>query len=105
MALTVTPTSGDAPYILSADIAGSEYVDGVHYTATLRTATAVGECPFSTAGSTMPQSIVTELLNEGSVSLGIATVPQGSCQVIALRIIEVGSESLASIERVSIDNI
>ena len=105
MAFAVTPTSGDAPYILTADFANSHNIDGVNYAIEVRTSMREGSCPFDSAGSLLSASIVDSLLADGTVNSGFDTVDSGSCRVFTLRLRRLSDNMVLSRESVSVDNI
>ena len=104
MAFSVTPTSGAAPYTLSAIVADSDKIDNVLYTATLRTSSNTGSCLPEGAATLLDSSVVASLLADGSVEYG-STVNPGSCRSITLRILRVSDNAVVSSSTVFVDNV
>lgn len=102
MELTVTPSSGDGPYILSADIFNKSVIDGVRYDLLAYSQSAVGECPIPTSS---PNTIVRDsLLYQGFFSRN-QSVPVGSCNVYKVDIVDLATSDIVSTQSVSIDNL
>lgn len=104
MALTVTPTSGDAPYALSADVDAPLSVDGVHYRANLTTTEAIGSCPALGTGGSFTPSFVNSLVNGASLNYN-ATVVSGSCRTFTLRLYRVSDNVVVSTASATVDNV
>lgn len=105
MALSVAPTSGDGPYVVSADVSNSHSIDGIHYYATVETSVSGGNCPLSGSGEPWSAFNVGNLISGQSVTTSYPNVPDGSCRTISLRIRRVIDDSVLDISNVSIDNI
>lgn len=103
MAFTVTPTSGEAPYVLSADIDNLINIDGVHYRGFIGSGTAVGSCP-AAGFTTLPRVEREEFFESGSVTL-TDSVPPGSCRTFTLRIIRVSDEEEIAVSHINVDNV
>lgn len=105
MAFTVTPTSGAAPYILSADIINTGNIDGVNYVAAVFSSQSIGSCP--SVGETTPlaTSRLNTLLSVGSVDANVITVPAGSCRTFTLSITRLSDNVVVDSSSVSVDNL
>lgn len=105
MAFAVTPTSGEAPYTLSATLDYPESVNGVQYEAVVVYTTNVGSCPVTDLNQQLNQQTVNELLTSGSVVLNTSTIADGSCRAFELQITRLSDNVVISSERATIDNI
>lgn len=105
MAFEVSPTSGLAPYTLSADISSRVAVDGVNYVASVLFSTTVGSCPAPGAGTSLSQSEIDILVATGSVILSASSIPAGSCRVYTFIIERVSDGVVISSADARIDNI
>ena len=99
----MTPTSGAAPYVLSADIANAVNIDGVNYTVYVGSGTSVGTCP-ATGLTALPAGQVDELLATGSVTIN-ESVASGSCRTYTLRINRVSDGTNIAASHINIDNV
>lgn len=102
MALSVTPTSGAAPYKLSIDILNKSLIDGVRYEMEVRSQSAIGECPIP--ASAPVDLLRTSLLNQGYF-IRNQNVAEGSCNVYKVDIIDLATSDIISTQSVSIDNV
>lgn len=105
MAFDVTPTSGDAPYTLTATFVEPQLVDGVLYRAELRSNTQAGACPPAGAGVSNDAAGVASLLSTGVYVTPSETVPAGSCRRITFDIIRVADSVRVSRESVTVSNL
>lgn len=105
MAFTVTPTSGDAPYALSANIANSVNVNGVDYAASVTTTLSSGSCPASGSQFPLPANLVNLLVAGETVSSSYPTVPSGSCRALTLTITRVSDSVVIDSSTVTINNL
>lgn len=105
MAFTVAPTSGDSPYILSADIINSGEIDGVEYEASVRSSLGTGSCPAFGSSTPLSSALVNELLTTGSVETGLSSVPVGNCRAFTIRISRVSDGVLVSTASTFVDNV
>lgn len=105
MAFTVTPTSGDAPYSLSATVDNSVNVDGVNYVASVTTEHAMGSCPLSGAGTPLTPTIVNSLINGETVVSGAPTVTAGRCRTYTLAITRLSDNVVVDSADAFVDNI
>lgn len=105
MAFTVTPTSGDAPYILNADISNKLGFELGLYSLELRNATNAGSCPapIYSGGMLTPQAV--ELLTLGTTTITTPSVPTGSCRIYTLLVRNIVTGSRVSEKTVSINNV
>lgn len=104
MAFEITPTSGGSPYILSAEVDQSQYIDSVHYYADILTAVQVGVCPTAGTNALPPERVAT-LLRTGTVNTGVASVPVGSCRSFQLVIRRVSNNEIVASDLVVVDNV
>lgn len=104
VAFTVTPTSGEGPYTLSANISDSQYVDGVVFAAAIRYTSTVGSCPQTGSGVRLDPSQEAALVHTGS-TISDVPVPSGSCRAYTLRISRVSDGAVVAISTVHVDNI
>ena len=106
MAFDITPTSGAAPYTLSAIIANSENIDSVNFVASVRTSQTVGVCPETATGAQLSEAQINDLIANGSTTVGVSTsVPEGSCRAFTLRITKVSNDSVIALSTVHVDNV
>lgn len=104
MAFTVTPTSGDAPYILSADIADKVNIDGVNYALEVRPNTTIGSCLVGISTDPSNTNIVQSLLATDSYMVS-GNVNVGSCRTYSLIIRDLRTDTIISSENAVIDNV
>lgn len=104
MAFTVAPTSGSAPYVLSATFAEKYLIDDINYRITVRFSQATGSCPAVGVADTLSESQLADLLENGSTS-SAATVSSGACRTFTLRILRVSDSAVVASSSVYIDNI
>ena len=103
MAFAVTPTSGAAPYLLTASFAEQHLINGMVYVLRVRSSTEVGVCPL--VGFTLnPTFWATNLLENGSQSV-LNNVPSGSCRTTTLQIVELSSNTIVSQMSVNVSNV
>lgn len=105
MAFTVTPTSGDAPYTLSAAIDNAFNVDGVNYVASVMYYNNTGSCSVSGTGTALNPTAVKTLVDSGSVVLNTSTIPDGNCRTLVLEITRMIDNVVISSSSASIDNV
>lgn len=105
MAFTVTPTSGDGPYVLSAEIEGADLINGLYSMATVVNSVAVGSCPPRGSGPSLDRSIVDSLVAGNEVQLPTANVPSGSCRSFTLSIVRLSDNAIISSEIATVDNL
>ena len=105
MAFSVTPTSGVGPFVLSANIANSAFIDNINYRASIVSDQAIGSCPALNAGAVLPPSVVNTLIAEGSVVLADLVIPSGSCRSYTLRLFTVEGAVLLQSSYATINNV
>lgn len=105
MAFTVSPTSGAAPYTLSATVSDFVNVNGVDYVASVEGSSGVGSCPAMGVGSPLDPALVESLISGNSVELVIGTIPTGSCRTYTLRITRVSDGVVIASSNVSVNNL
>lgn len=104
MAFSVTPTSGDAPYTLSASFVDTTYIDGVNYRVRVQSSVSVGSCPSIGTSEPLGVSQVNQLVVSGS-TITNPVVPAGSCRTFTLDILRLSDNSVVDSSSVSVDNI
>ena len=104
MAFSVTPTSGTAPYTLTATFAETLGFDTGDYLLRVYSQTLVGSCP-STAypGGSQSVPIATSLLATGSAESS-TSVPDGSCRVFTAGVFTNAGE-LVSESSITVSNL
>lgn len=104
MAFTVSPTSGAAPYVLTADISDKESLFWDRYALELRTRSSSGSCatPIMTSP---PNNVIGAALLESGTSTLVADVPIGSCQVFSLVIRDLETDLIISQEVAQVSNL
>ena len=104
MAFTVTPTSGDAPYVFTAEFDNIESFIPQRYLLLFRSNTSVGSCSSSISGNFNPTAAA-DLLNEGVYTLESPSVPVGSCNRYRITVYDVVNNSSLENVDVTIDNV
>lgn len=104
MAFTVTPTSGSAPYVLSATFGNKDSIDNVDYALELRTSVLVGSCFVGVATGNPIAGAASSLLNTG-VSSVTGSVPAGSCRTYSLIIRDLSNNSILASQNVNVNNV
>ena len=104
MAFDVTPTSGEGPYLFTADVNRKALVNGVYYKATVRSSGSTSNCPSSGNGAELSEVLVQELLKNGQVSYE-SSVPVGNCTTFTLRLIGMSTNVVVSQASVSVNNL
>ena len=104
MAFSVAPTSGAPPYLLSAVIDKSAFVDNVYYRATLRASTSAGSCPLIGVENIFSQTQINTLVTTGNLSASSA-VPSGSCRTFTLQLLRVLDNSVVASSSVYVNNV
>lgn len=105
MAFDVTPTSGEAPYLLTATIANAVNVDGVRYSMSVRSLVEEGSCPAFGNMSPLSQGDLDTLLAGGAVTTPYPTVPDGSCRAITLRLTRLSDGVGIQTETITVNNL
>ena len=104
MAFTVTPTSGEAPYILAVELADDEFLDGVHYMATVAHTTSSGSCPLKGTVSKFSAVAVNGFITNGTYE-AMGDVPPGSCRTYTMEIIRLKDNAVIASSNVYVDNV
>lgn len=103
MAFTVTPTSGDAPYVYNVSFENAGNF-GSEYSFEYANVMNVGECATDyTLGTNLPATAAT-LLATGTSSSG-TSVPSGSCRSAFARIRRLSDNVVISGSIANIDNV
>lgn len=105
MAFSVTPTSGEAPYFLSAAFDNKTYIDGVNFIASVRSSSLVGSCPLVGTANPLGVQRMQQLLASGSVDSGYTSVASGSCLAITLSVSRVSDGVVVAASTVTVDNV
>lgn len=105
MAFTVTPTSGAQPYFLSADVTGVSVINGIYYTASVRSGTGAGSCPAEGLVSPLPPERVNPIINGIPTDSGSSSVPAGSCRVFTLTIRRVSDNVVVATSNATVSNL
>lgn len=103
MAFTVTPTAGDAPYVLNATFDNIASIDFINYSLELRSSSQVGSCFMDVSEGPDTPSISQSLLASGSATL-LNSVPAGSCSTRSLIIRDLSTNAIIESQNVYIDN-
>lgn len=103
MAFTVTPTSGDAPYVYTADFTGKDVIDGVSFSLEARTTVLVNECFLGMSDGVNSQTIVDNILNTGSHT-SMTSVGAGFCRTVSLIIRNMNTGMVVDYKNITIDN-
>lgn len=104
MAFTVTPTSGDAPYLLEAVFSNSVLIDNVNFSLSVKYTSSVGSCPAEGSNQELAPSQIQSLLNNGSFN-HFSAVSAGSCRTYTLTIKNIASDDVVDSYSVSVDNV
>ena len=104
MAFSVTPTSGDAPYVLTANIANSALIDGVKYAVSVAYSSSSGSCPAEGSEVYLTPIQIDTLLTTGSFT-SYSAVNTGNCRTFTLEIIRVLDSVVVDSSSVSVDNV
>lgn len=105
MAFTVTPTSGAAPYTFTANVEGSDLIDGVNYSATVLSTRATGSCPVEGIGNPWTPNLMASLLNSESIVSDYGTVASGDCRTTTLLIKRLHDNEVVASANTVIDNL
>lgn len=105
MAFDVTPSSGAAPYFMSAVINDVHLIDGVNYTASVRSSINTGTCPATGQASILDPSFVDPMIAGQSVELTTTTIASGSCRTWSLYITRVADNVVVASASSSVSNI
>ena len=105
MAFTVTPTSGAAPYSLSAIVDNKENIDGISYVASVWTSVATGTCPLTGTATPVNVVLVDQLINSGTVILPYVSVDPGTCRTFTLRIMRAKTNVVIASSNATVDNV
>lgn len=105
MAFTVTPTSGDGPYVLAANITDSDLIDNVNYQATIRHTSLVGSCPPPYTGNVLSAVNTARIVAGESVELTATNVPAGSCRTFSIEITRVSDSLVIDSSFTAVDNL
>lgn len=104
MALSVTPPSGDAPYVFDFDIVDKYLLGTGVYSAEVRMSTGVGSCPTVTRSSNIAPGGQSAVLTGNTYTVN-TTVPDGSCMSLAIFIIRLSDDVVLSQQQASVSNI
>lgn len=104
MAFTVTPTSGEAPYLYEAEVINRDGIDLGLYTVEYRFVTSVGSCPASALSGTNSPGNALALLNVGSF-VSQSSVAAGSCRGSVFLVRRLSDNAIISQMSVNIDNV
>lgn len=104
VAFTVTPTSGNAPYLLTAVFdRGDSFVDP-GYALEARATTRPGSCLLGLSQSANVPAMVTALLDTGEFSM-LTDVPANQCRTISLIVRNTITGDVLDSKNVYINNI
>lgn len=101
---SVNPTSGDAPYVLTAVIANQENIDNANYALELRATNQTGTCFSGTSTGANQTAGVQSLINTGEYTIATNSVTAGDCRVYSLIVRDLNADTVISSQNVSIDN-
>lgn len=104
VAFAITPTSGAAPYVYTAQFSNKEMLSTGEYFLQAVSQTTAGSCVNPAASGTSNPTIVTSILNTGQYT-NTFSVPVGSCSVVALQIRRVSDNVIVSRELAQISNL
>lgn len=105
MAFDVTPTSGQPPFVFTADFSARYGLDAGYYFLQFYINTEVGFCPNGDPlGTTHPANALA-LLETGIYTQSAGPIPSGSCRTSTLVIREVGTNNIVSQAIANIDNV
>lgn len=104
MAFTVTPTSGSAPYVFTAEFSAKESLFSDLYVLEVRPRTSAGSCPGpATSGSRSSGAEQSILLYDNYTVL--TSVPAGSCLGTTIVIREIASDTIVSQATAQVSNL
>lgn len=103
MAFDVTPTSGAAPYTLTASFANEESFSLGYALRFTASDDIVGTCPSPNSATSVFPSVASLLLESGS-AVRSDSVPQGACRVYKLEVRSSFGE-VVDMQYVHVDNI
>lgn len=103
MAFTVTPTSGDAPYVYTADFSSKDLIDGVSFDLEARTTVLENECFVGVSDGVNSPTIVNNLLDTGSHT-SMTSVGAGYCRTVSLIIRSLVTGQVVDYMNITIDN-
>ena len=101
MALTVTPTSGERPFLLEAEVSNSDGINNVNYSAELLSSVLVGAC--SSTGDTVIPGAGFQLATTGQF-LSNSNTQNGSCRTYQLVIRNIATNAVVASQTVNVDN-
>ena len=102
MALTVTPTSGAAPYTLEIDLAHKNRIDGVEYELVARQQLGTGMCNVPT---NTPNEVIRNALLTDGVYVRTNGVGNNQCLVFKVDIVYLPTDEIISTQSVTVDNL
>lgn len=105
MAFNVAPTSGQPPFVFTADFSARYGLDAGLYSLTFYRSTAVGFCPNGEPLGTTHPEVAQTLLQTGTYTQTTGPIPSGSCRSNTLVIREVATGNIVSQAIANIDNV
>ena len=103
MAFDVTPTSGDAPYVFTANLAFDGRIDFVNFSLEFRVTTQTGSCFVGVSEGTNLVNAAQAILDSGTYTLN-SSFDVGSCATVSLIIRDLLSGDVFDYANVFIDN-
>lgn len=104
MALTATPSSGDAPYVIAWVVENKGSFNTGYFSVSVRSVQTTGSCTASViSGANRPADVAALLANDQFNF--ITTVPAGSCRNVSVLITDLRSNEVVSQDYVLIDNL
>ncbi len=105
MAFSVTPTSGNAPYVFTANISNKANLMPGYYSLEFRGVGAVGSCPSDgIPGNNIPLA-VEQIMATNSYTQVSPNVMPGACRVSTLIIRDLKTNSIVSQSTVQVSNL
>lgn len=102
--LSVVPTSGEAPYLLTASFTEIAFINNVLYRLEVRISQDTAACPPFTSSGSRSVPIETALLSTGEFVI-TNNVVAGSCRTYSVLIRNLITDTIVSQSSVSVSNI